>query len=143
MQSLDDFAAGKLAALDRSNLHRVLAETERLDGVFVERGGRRLISFCCNDCLSLSHHPAIKAAAIAAIERYGVGSGASRLDGGGLYSPLGQCQHSVQMALMFRGTDCGKWGLDCTIGTRDSIKLRGHVLKAGQRRDCRIFGLLL
>ena len=79
MQSLDDFAAGKLAALDRDNLHRVLAETERLDGVFVERAGRRLISFCCNDYLNLSQHPAIKAAAIAAIERYGVGSGASRL----------------------------------------------------------------
>src|SRR5215471_14348417 len=79
MQSLDDFAAGKLEALDRDNLHRVLAETERLDGVFVERAGRRLLSFCCNDYLSLSQHPAIKAAAIAAIERYGVGSGASRL----------------------------------------------------------------
>src|SRR5262249_33160549 len=83
MQSLDDFAAGKLAALDRSILHRVLAETERLDGVFVERqdaqGRRRLISFCCNDSLNLTQHPAIKAAAVAAIERYGAGSGASRL----------------------------------------------------------------
>jgi 8-amino-7-oxononanoate synthase len=79
MQSLDDFAAGKLEALDRDNLHRVLAETERLDGVWVERAGRRLISFCCNDYLNLSQHPAIKAAAITAIERYGVGSGASRL----------------------------------------------------------------
>jgi 8-amino-7-oxononanoate synthase len=79
MQSLDDFAAGKLAALDRDNLHRALAETERLDGVFVERAGGRLISFCCNDYLNLSQHPAIKTAAIAAIERYGVGSGASRL----------------------------------------------------------------
>jgi 8-amino-7-oxononanoate synthase len=79
MQSLDDFAAGKLEALDRDNLHRVLAETERLDGVWVERAGRRLISFCCNDYLNLTQHPAIKAAAITAIERYGVGSGASRL----------------------------------------------------------------
>src|SRR5262252_5257651 len=79
MQSLDDFVSGKLAALDRSNLHRILAETERLNGVWVERGGRRLISFCCNDYLNLSQHPVIKAAAIAAIERYGVGSGASRL----------------------------------------------------------------
>src|SRR5215813_11286526 len=79
MQSLDDFAAGKLKELDRNNLHRVLAETDRRDGVWVERGGRRLISFCCNDYLNLSHHPAIKAAATDAIARYGVGSGASRL----------------------------------------------------------------
>jgi 8-amino-7-oxononanoate synthase len=79
MQSLDDFAAGKLRELDGNNLHRVLAETDRLDGVWVERAGRRLISFCCNDYLNLSHHPAIKAAATAAIARHGVGSGASRL----------------------------------------------------------------
>src|SRR5262247_4611973 len=79
MQSLDDFATGKLRELDRRNLHRVLAKTDRLDGVWVERGGRRLISFCCNDYLNLTQHPAIKAAAIAAIERFGVGSGASRL----------------------------------------------------------------
>src|SRR5215467_380860 len=79
MQSLDDFAAGKLWELDRRNLHRVLAETDRLDGVWVERAGKRLISFCCNDYLGLSQHPAIKAAATAAIARHGAGSGASRL----------------------------------------------------------------
>src|SRR5262252_5488974 len=79
MQSLDDFATGKLRELDRRNLHRVLAETDRLDGVWVERAGRRLISFCCNDYLNLSQHPSIKAAATAAIARYGVGSGAARL----------------------------------------------------------------
>src|SRR5919198_1463272 len=79
MQSLDDFAEGKLKELDRNNLRRVLAETDRLDGVWVERAGRRLTSFCCNDYLNLTRHPAIKAAALAAIERYGVGSGASRL----------------------------------------------------------------
>jgi len=79
MQSLDDFAAGKLKDLDRDSLHRVLAETDRLDGVLVERAGRRLISFCCNDYLNLTHHPAIKAAATAAIARYGVGSGGARL----------------------------------------------------------------
>src|SRR5262249_60516547 len=79
MQSLDDFAAGKLRELDRNNLHRVPAETDRLDGVWVERAGRRLISFCCNDYLNLSHHPAVKAAATVAIAPHGVGSGAPRL----------------------------------------------------------------
>jgi 8-amino-7-oxononanoate synthase len=79
MRSLEEFAATKLAELDRANLHRVLAETDRLDGIWVNRGGRRLLSFCCNDYLALSQHPAIKAAAIEATQRYGVGSGASRL----------------------------------------------------------------
>ena len=89
MQSLDDFAAAKLAALDRGGLRRVLAETAR-GALYVERDGRRLLSFSCNDYLNLTQHPALKAAAIAATERYGVGSGASRLVTGNhpLYAEL-------------------------------------------------------
>jgi len=79
MRSLEEFAAGKLGDLDRASLHRVLAETDRLDGIRVARGGRQLLSFCCNDYLALSHHPALKEAAVEATQRHGVGSGASRL----------------------------------------------------------------
>lgn len=79
MRSLDDFAAQKLGELDRAGLHRILVETDRLDGIWAQRSGRRLLSFCCNDYLNLSHHPTIKAAAIAALSRYGLGAGASRL----------------------------------------------------------------
>ncbi|HEY3950451.1 8-amino-7-oxononanoate synthase [Phenylobacterium sp.] len=77
--SLSAFAEAKLAALESRSLRRRLAPTHRLDGVHVERGGRRLVSFSCNDYLGLSHHPAVKAAAVAAIETYGTGAGASRL----------------------------------------------------------------
>ena len=49
------------------------------DGIFAERGGRRLLSFSCNDYLNLSRHPAIIKAAVEAAQRYGVGAGASRL----------------------------------------------------------------
>src|SRR6267142_2026727 len=79
MQSLDDFAAQKLGQLERASLRRALAETARLDGLWVMRNGRRLLSFCCNDYLNLTHHPAVKEAAIAALSHYGVGAGAARL----------------------------------------------------------------
>jgi len=79
MDSLNAFAADKLAALDAASLKRTLKPTGRTDGVHVERGGRTLISFSCNDYLGLSHHPKVKAAAAAAIEAWGTGSGASRL----------------------------------------------------------------
>ncbi len=78
-ESLNAFAENKLAALKQRNLLRTLAETERLGPVEVQRGAKRLISFSCNDYLNLSQHPKIKAAAIEATERYGAGSGASRL----------------------------------------------------------------
>jgi 8-amino-7-oxononanoate synthase len=89
MDSLDDFAATKLTALDRAGLRRALAATAR-GALHVERNGRKLLSFSCNDYLNFTQHPGIKAAAIAAIERYGVGSGASRLVTGNhpLYAEL-------------------------------------------------------
>ena len=79
MHSLDAYAQDKLASLRQRHLYRALDETLREDGIWVERNGRRLLSFSCNDYLNLTQHPAIKQAAIAAIEEYGAGSGASRL----------------------------------------------------------------
>ena len=77
--TLTAFAAKKLDELEAKRLRRTLMPTHRTDGVWVERGGRRLVSFSCNDYLGLSHHPAVIAAAQAAVGRYGAGSGASRL----------------------------------------------------------------
>ncbi len=90
MPSLDDFANEKLAELERAHLRRSLKDTLRSDGMWAVRNGRRLLSFSCNDYLGLTQHPALKAAAIAAIERHGVGAGASRLVTGNhpLYAEL-------------------------------------------------------
>jgi len=90
MHSLDRFAQAKLADLQRRHRRRALSETLREDGIWVERDGKRLLSFSCNDYLNLTQHPAIKRAAIAAVERCGAGSGASRLVTGNhpLYAEL-------------------------------------------------------
>ena len=89
MRSLSEFAAEKLGVLERAKLRRTPEETARA-GIWVERNGRRLLSFSCNDYLNLSQHPKIIAAAIAATERYGIGAGASRLVTGNhpLYAEL-------------------------------------------------------
>src|SRR5215213_753678 len=90
MQSLDKYAQEKLEDIERRGLHRSIRETVREDGVYIERDGKRLLSFSCNDYLNLTQHPALKQAAIEAIERYGTGSGASRLVTGNhpLYAEL-------------------------------------------------------
>lgn len=77
--TLTAFAQGKLDQLSAASLLRTIKPTHRMEGVVVERDGRRFISFSCNDYLGLSHHPEVKAAAIRAIETYGAGAGASRL----------------------------------------------------------------
>ncbi|NQE64994.1 8-amino-7-oxononanoate synthase [Caulobacter sp. RHG1] len=79
MQSLDAFADEKLAALEAKSLRRRLKTTRRHDGAVVERDGKRLISFSCNDYLGLSQHPLVRAAAAEAALNYGASAAASRL----------------------------------------------------------------
>ncbi len=90
MRSLDEFAAAKLGDLDRSSLRRELVETTRVTGIWTLRNQRRLLSFCCNDYLNLTHHPSVVEAASEALRIYGVGAGASRLVTGNhpLYAEL-------------------------------------------------------
>lgn len=74
-----------LAALESRHLLRRLRCTEHDgDGPHVTREGRRLLNLAGNDYLALSQHPMLRAAAIAAVERSGVGAGASRLVSGHL-----------------------------------------------------------
>src|SRR5262245_21958499 len=77
--SLDRVARQKLAELERAHLRRRVVATARTEGIWMIRNGRRLLSFSCNDYLNLAQHPALKQAAVEAIERHGVGAGASRL----------------------------------------------------------------
>lgn len=79
MTSLSAFARSKLDALEARKLRRTLTPTRRLEGPWVERAGRRLLSFSCNDYLNLTTHAAVKAASAKAVEDYGTGAGASRL----------------------------------------------------------------
>src|SRR5580704_17862856 len=107
MRSLDEFADDKLAALERAKLRRTLSATAR-DGIYAERGGRRLLSFSCNDYLNLSGHPAIIKAAVEAAQRHGVGAGASRLVTGN--HPLYEALESRLAKL--KGTDAA-----CVFGS--------------------------
>jgi len=79
MDTLDAFARRKLASLEAAGLRRRLAPTGREDATHVLRGGRRLLSFSCNDYLGLSRDPRVLAGARAALEAHGAGACASRL----------------------------------------------------------------
>ncbi|MBV9391627.1 MAG: aminotransferase class I/II-fold pyridoxal phosphate-dependent enzyme, partial [Verrucomicrobia bacterium] len=68
-----------IAALRAQGLYRTLNTLTEVNGPIVTVCGRKLVSFASNDYLGLSQHPAVKQAAIEAIEKFGFGSGASRL----------------------------------------------------------------
>jgi len=101
MQSLDHHASQKLDDLEARQLRRWLTPSLRTSAIEMVRNGRRLISFCCNDYLNLSQHPAVKQAAIEAVETYGAGAGASRLVTGN-YPLLGELEARLAK---FKNTD--------------------------------------
>jgi len=79
-----DFLHDRLEDLKRMGLYRSLREVEGPPGTTIVIDGRKLLQFSSNNYLGLANHPRLKAAAMAAVERYGVGSGASRLVCGNL-----------------------------------------------------------
>ena len=79
-----DFLRDQLEDLKRSGLYRSLREVEGPPGTTIVIDGRKLLQFSSNNYLGLANHPRLKAAAMAAVDRYGVGSGASRLVCGNL-----------------------------------------------------------
>ncbi len=71
--------ADQLAGIRARSLHRSLREIGSPQGNEIELVGRRLLNFSSNDYLGLANEPALAEAARDALEKYGVGAGASRL----------------------------------------------------------------
>jgi len=72
------FLDDELADLRRQHLYRPLRVMSSAQGPIVSVDHRRLISLSSNDYLGLTNHPRLRAAALAAVEEFGVGSGAVR-----------------------------------------------------------------
>ncbi len=80
--SLDDDARTELAALEAAHRLRVPRVVESRQGATFVLDGREVINLSSNDYLSLAGDPRIARAGIAAMEKGGVGAGASRLISG-------------------------------------------------------------
>jgi 8-amino-7-oxononanoate synthase len=91
----------ELSQLEKHHLLRRLIVVESYNGPFVTINGRRLLLMCSNDYLGLAGHPALREAACAAMERYGFGSGASRLVSG----TSSQHQALEHRIAQFKGTE--------------------------------------
>lgn len=74
----------ELAAIKDAGLLRSLRPLESAQGPRVTVDGRLIVNFSSNDYLGLANHPALKEAAVRAVEQYGAGTGASRLICGSL-----------------------------------------------------------
>ncbi|MFL5355558.1 8-amino-7-oxononanoate synthase [Archangium sp.] len=79
MSVATQWARAELDALSARGLKRFLEPLDSPQGPLVRVGGETLVNFASNDYLGLAASPTVRAAAAAALEAHGVGSGASRL----------------------------------------------------------------
>lgn len=81
---LKDVLTARLAQVRENGLYRVLRPVDGAQDTVVSLNGHDVLLFSSNNYLGLANHPALKRAAIQATERFGCGSGASRLISGSM-----------------------------------------------------------
>src|ERR1051325_12001384 len=79
-----DFIREELEALEQQSLLRRLRSVADEQGAVLTVDGQPVLNFSSNNYLGLANHPKLRAAAKEAIDRYGCGSGASRLISGNM-----------------------------------------------------------
>ena len=94
MKPLETDLAERLASLREQSLFRELRRLDSPQSSRIQIDGSTLLNFSSNDYLGLANDPALKHAAIRALETFGAGSGASRLICGSL-APF----HELETAL--------------------------------------------
>src|SRR5271169_352483 len=84
MNAFESELSQRLDAIRKEGLYRELRRVDSPQSSRIEINGRTLINFSSNDYLGLANHPVLKEAALKTVERFGAGSGASRLICGSL-----------------------------------------------------------
>ena len=78
------FIETELTKIKAAGLYRRLRRVDGDQGATLSMDGREVVNFSSNNYLGIANHPELAAAAKAAIDRYGCGSGASRLISGNM-----------------------------------------------------------
>jgi 8-amino-7-oxononanoate synthase len=101
MSEFDEELAVRRDAIREQGLYRELRRINSPQLPHTQVDNKTLLNFSSNDYLGLANHPLLKDAATRGIERYGAGSGASRLVCGSL-AP----HHELEQAIaLFKGTE--------------------------------------
>lgn len=135
----------ELQGLRQEGLYRSLLSVEGVEGPFVKIGGKKYLCFCSNDYLGLAGHPRIKRVAQEAIERYGWGTGASRLVSGNttiheaLESALGGFK-GTEAALVFPSGYMANVGTITALVGKGDIVIGDRLNHASLIDGCRLSG---
>jgi 8-amino-7-oxononanoate synthase len=142
---------GELDAIRAAGRWRVTRDLVTTGPVTGELDGRPVVTFASNDYLGLTHHPRVIAAAHAALDRWGVGSGASRLIVGSrpLHAELEvelAAWKGTEAALLFPTGFAANLGVLATLGGPDVTILSDELNHASivdgarlARADVRVY----
>src|ERR1700722_6433378 len=129
MESFNDQLNKQLDALREQNLFRELRRVDSPQLPRIRIGGHTFLNFSSNDYLGLANHPVLKAAAIQAVEKFGAGSGASRLICGSLApfheleNPLPQFKKTEAALVFSPGYAAAHGVIGALLGKSDIIIL--------------------
>ena|SRR3984893_9721640 len=124
---MSDLFAEQLQALRARSLDRHLREIESGQGSTIDLGGKRLINFSSSDYLGLANEPRLREAAIAAINQYGVGAGASRLVSG-TQSPHLRLESALAKWKETPAALCFSSGYAAALGTLPALATKSDVI---------------
>ena len=127
MNSFADELNRRLAVPREQNLFRELRRVDSAQGPRIEICGKDFLNFSSNDYLGLASHPALKEAAIQAVEKFGAGAGASRLICGSL-APF----HELEAVLAaFKKAEAAltfSTGYAAAVGTITALVGKGDII---------------
>lgn len=116
-----------LRQLAANGLLRTLRPLDSAPGVGVVRDGHPLVNFSSNDYLGLASHPAVAAALIEGVQRYGAGSTASRLVCGS-QAPHQQLEEALAAAKQTGAALTFSSGFATAIGTIPAVVGKGDFV---------------
>lgn len=125
------FLCSELLSLKSHNLYRTLRGVEGPPSSRTVVDGRECILLSSNNYLGLAEHPAVKAAAIEAVSRWGAGAGGSRLISGNL-SLNGDLEREIAR---FKGTEAAivfNTGYMANLGSITALTGKGDVIISDQ-----------
>jgi 8-amino-7-oxononanoate synthase len=139
----DSFIQAELEELARASLYRRLRLVGGEQGPVLTVDGREVLNFSSNNYLGLANHPDLAAAAKDAIDRYGCGSGASRLISGNmtlheeLEAKLAEFK-GTEAALVFNSGFQANTGVLSTLAREDDAIFSDALNHASIIDGCRL-----
>jgi len=124
---MQNLFAEQLEALRADSLDRHLREIGGAQGPEIEVAGRRLVNFSSNDYLGLANDSRLRGTAISAINKFGVGAGASRLVSG-TQSPHLRLECALAKWKGTEGALCFGSGYAAALGTIPALVAKNDVV---------------